>query len=62
MRFSVAINGAEVWGQSVLLSGWLNQSIDLSSYQGQKILLELIVDSEGTAVFDWGHWADLSFH
>jgi len=62
VRFSVAINGAEVWGQSVLLSGWLNQSIDLSPYQGRKILLELTVDSEGTAVFDWGHWADLSFH
>jgi hypothetical protein len=62
VRFSVAINGAEVWGQMDLLSGWLNQSIDLSPYQGQNILLELTVDSEGTAVFDWGHWADLSFH
>jgi hypothetical protein len=62
VRFSVAVNGAEVWGQMVLQSGWLSQTIDLSSYQGKKILLELVVDSEGTAVFDWGHWADLSFH
>jgi hypothetical protein len=62
MRFSIAVNGAEVWGQSVIMGGWLNTSIDLRAYQGQKILLELVADSQGTAIFDWGHWADLSFH
>jgi hypothetical protein len=60
VRFSIAINGTEVWGQMVQQGGWFNQSVDLTPYQGKKILLELAVDSEGTAVFDWGHWADLT--
>ena len=62
MRFSARINGAELWGQSTNIGGWFNTTIDLTPYRGQNILLELIVDSEGTAIFDWGHWADLSFH
>ena len=62
MRFSASVNGVELWGQSVNIGGWLNTSLDLTPYRGQKILLQLVSDSEGTAIFDWGHWADLSIH
>jgi hypothetical protein len=62
MRFSVRINGNEVWGQQLQAAGWFHQSIPLNSFQGQNILLELVGDSQGTNVFDWGQWADLTFY
>ena len=60
MRFSIRVNGTEIWGQSTASGGWLTVPISLNAYRGQKILLELVTDSLGTAIYDCGRWADLS--
>ena len=39
--------------------GWVDQSISLSEFAGETVLLELVTDSGETVSCDWAHWADL---
>ena len=39
--------------------GWVDQSISLSEFAGETVLLELVTDSGETISCDWAHWADL---
>src|SRR6266851_294824 len=42
--------------------GWNAGSLDLSNWRGQTMLLQLVMDSVGDNLYDWGWWADLSIN
>ncbi|MGH7487474.1 MAG: hypothetical protein ACREMY_18005, partial [bacterium] len=60
VQFSVRVNGVTY---STMFqktpAGWTAGSLDLSSWRGQNILLQLLTDSVGSNDYDWGWWADL---
>jgi hypothetical protein len=57
--FEVRINGIAYWRLTTSANQWNAGSLNLSAWQGQQILLELVTDSRANYNFDWAHWADL---
>ena len=57
--FEVRINGVTYWRLTTSANQWQSGSLNLSPWQGQPILLELVTDSRATYNFDWARWADL---
>src|SRR6185503_16591384 len=57
----VRINGVTYWRHTTSGGPWVPGSLDLSPWQGQTILLELVTDSRAQNFGDWPHWADLAF-
>lgn len=60
VKFSLRINGEEIWSTEVRERGWKPESLDISKWQGQNVLIELVTDSLSNAIFDWAHWAGLT--
>ena len=60
--FSILINGQQIWEQLVQVQGWNDQTVDLTPYRGQDVLITLQADSDGSGTWDWGNWADLTIH
>jgi hypothetical protein len=61
VQFSVRVNGLTYWTAfEQTPSGWFPGTLDLSSWSGQNILLQLVTDSVGSNDYDWGWWADLN--
>jgi hypothetical protein len=59
VQFSVRINGITYWTMfQQTPAGWMPGSVDLSSWRGQNILVQLVTDSIGSNDFDHGWWAD----
>lgn len=60
VRFSVEVNGATCWEQTVLPgTDWQPLEIPLSAWRGQTVLLRLITDSMGDYGWDWAQWGDI---
>ena len=57
--FEVRVNGVAYWRLTTSANQWNAGSLNLSAWQGQLIVLELVTDSRATYNFDWAHWADL---
>ena len=57
--FLIFVNGEQVFDQTVLSAGSNTSSIDLSKWAGQAVLIQLAVDADGTAVFDWCLWTNV---
>lgn len=55
--FAVKVNGDALWLRSTESPGWWSGEVNLSSYAGQVIVLELVTDSQGEENFDWATWA-----
>ena len=61
VQFSVRINGITYWTMfQGGPAGWTPASLDLSSWRGQNILVQLVTDSVGNNDYDWAWWADLN--
>ena len=64
VRFSVLINGNEVWGaiqqadKNDVSKSFEEHSIDLSEWAGQSIKLTLQVDALGETANDWANWVE----
>jgi Putative binding domain, N-terminal/Viral BACON domain len=57
----VRVNGTVLWQYDAKLpSAWKYGVVDLSAWQGQKVLLELVSDSLGPNGADWTSWAELT--
>jgi hypothetical protein len=60
VRFSVEVNGKEMWNRTVLPGeGWITFEVPLSQWQGQVVLLRLVGDSLGDYGWDWAHWGEV---
>jgi len=61
VQFSVRINGVTYWTlfQQAPV-GWIPSGLDLTNWQGQNVLLQLVTDSVGDNGCDWAWWADLT--
>ena len=57
--FLIYVNGAQVFDQTVPSAGSHTGSIDLSKWVGQAVVIQLAVDADGTAVFDWCLWTNV---
>lgn len=62
VQFSVRVNGTTYWTLfKKNPDGWTSGSLDLSSFKGQNVLIQLVTNSVGQNDFDWGWWSDLVF-
>ncbi|MCS7310967.1 MAG: NPCBM/NEW2 domain-containing protein, partial [Armatimonadetes bacterium] len=60
VRFSVEVNGEEVWSQTVRAGqGWQPLNVSLGKWAGRTVLLRLVTDSLGDYSWDWAHWGEL---
>jgi hypothetical protein len=57
---AVLVNGSPVWSQTRVKSGWIDGSVDLSAFQDQNVLLELVSDTGTTGSFVESLWSGLS--
>jgi len=61
VQFSVRINGVTYWTLfQQAPAGWNPGGLDLTDWQGQNVLLQLVTDSVGDNSCDWAWWADLT--
>lgn len=60
MRLSMNINGGLVWSEELRQNGWMPATVDLSKWQGQDVVIQIVADAESNAIFDWAHWAGLT--
>ncbi len=61
VQFSVRINGVNYWTDfQQTAAGWNPGGLDLTNWQGQNALLQLVTDSVGDNGCDWAWWADLT--
>ncbi|MDO8587479.1 MAG: DUF6259 domain-containing protein [Armatimonadota bacterium] len=59
--FAVKINGETLWTYTTREAGWTDGTIDIATWRGQTILVQLVTDSLGDNLYDWAHWADVVF-
>ena len=59
LNFLIRVNGQQVWNYQTNTPGWKADTIDLSPWRGQPVLIELVSDSLGDNSYDWARWADL---
>lgn len=60
VRFSVEVNGREVWSQTVQAgTGWQPFSVSLGEWAGQTVLLRLVTDALGDYGWDWAQWGEV---
>jgi len=55
--FLVFINGQQVFDQAVQSSGIESGTVSLTSYAGQAVVIQLVVDADGTALYDSSVWS-----
>jgi hypothetical protein len=58
--FSVEVNGTSVWSNTIQLNGWNVQSVDVSPWAGQNVIIQIAVDALGQGTFNWSDWAGLT--
>ncbi|MHB1455752.1 MAG: DUF6259 domain-containing protein [Armatimonadota bacterium] len=57
--FEVWVNGKSLYSKAIIPNtGWLPVEVDLAPYAGQNVMLSLVVDSLGSAYYDWAVWAN----
>ncbi len=57
--FHVFVNGEELFQEFKQLPGVNAGRIDVSKWAGQPVVVQVAVDAEGTAIFDWGFFSQL---
>jgi hypothetical protein len=57
--FLIFVNGQQAFDQTVPSAGTNTGSIDLSKWSGQAVVIQLAVDADGTAFFDWCLWTNV---
>jgi hypothetical protein len=57
---AVRVNGETLFTLSTQLAGWKPQVLDISKWAGQNVVIELDVDSDNNASYDWVYWTDLT--
>lgn len=57
--FEVLLNGESRFEHLIESPGELNETISLSEFDGEIVLLELVTGPNGSPNCDWAHWADL---
>ncbi len=60
VKFSIFINGQDVWDLSLSASGWNAGSVSLTPWRGQPVVITLQVDSQGSAINDLSNFAGLT--
>ena len=58
VRYSVAVDGAELWSEDVLDRTERSHEIDLTGYAGRSIVLALRTNARGDAGGDWSTWVE----
>ena len=56
--FEVLLNGESRFEHLIESPGELNETISLSEFDGEIVLLELVTGPNGSPNCDWAHWAD----
>ncbi len=59
-KFLLNINGESVWSLELRQNGWQPVTVDISKWQGQDVVIQIGLDAESNAIFDWAHWAGLT--
>ena len=62
VELSVLVNGQRVWRKRVAGSGWTRDAVDLSAWQGQSVILELVTDLLKRGYPERVYWADLAIN
>ncbi len=62
VTFKVLINGAMLWSHNTKEVGWTSGNIDIKSYNGEIILLELITEAGENNHYDWAYWSDIKIN
>ena len=57
--FQVLLNGQKRFEHLIESPEWVDMTIPLSGFAGETVLLELVIDPNGSNSCDWAHWADL---
>jgi hypothetical protein len=60
VMFLMNINGESLWSQEVRQNGWQAHKVDVSKWQGKDVVIQIGVDAQSNAIFDWAHWAGLT--
>ncbi len=58
--FTMKVNGQKVWTNTLQTNGWRDQSVDISKWHGQNVVIELSAGTTGYAVFSWAYWTGLT--
>ena len=59
VNFAVVVNGEQLWGQAVPRPvGWQEAVVDLGRWAGQRVLLSLVTDADGSNNCDWAQWGE----
>ncbi len=57
--FHVFVNGQEVFDAYRQVPGSNTGSVDLTPWAGTPVVIQVAVDADGTAIFDWGFFSEL---
>jgi hypothetical protein len=58
--FLVFINGQQVFDQAVQTGGVNSGTVSLTPYAGQAVVIQLVVDADGTALYDSSIWSKVT--
>lgn len=58
VRFSVLVNGEQLWAQTIVDEQPVEVSLDLARFAGQRVTLALGVDGLENTTYDWSTWVD----
>lgn len=59
--FRIFVNGEQLFDEFRQMPGPEGGSVSLKKWAGKPVLIQLVVDAEGTAIFDWGFFSDVRF-
>ena len=59
-EYFVHINGEQVWSGESRTSIAQPGSVDLSKWAGKPVLIQLVIDASGSAIYDWGFFSKLN--
>ncbi len=51
-----------LWSHNTKEVGWTSGNIDIKSYNGEIILLELITEAGENNHYDWAYWSDIKIN
>ena len=58
--FSARVNGETLWSRTLKESRWEAGTADLSRWQGQAVLIQLITETQGDRPETGARWADVA--
>jgi hypothetical protein len=53
------VNGEEVFSENAYAPGPHAGRVELSRWAGQPVVIQVAVDAEGTAIFDWCYFSSV---